>query len=417
MAHNVLQADLERQLKTFTKHAFPEAKSCFHNAANTLLNGLVAGGSTLVTRLAAFLEENKTEAKGRCERVSGWLERHDFATPAAEWLAAQNIPRVKDGTTLAVDLCDLSKPFGGKGMEGMARGRDASRKTLAMGHTFGAAVAVAPSRQSVHPLRFAFEKGRKGENERVEDPVRFIHQAAKGRGIFALDRGSDSERALTFLQNLGCRAVVRVKELQRDVFGTGAKIDVQLDAQPRTTARLFKSNGHLAAQLSWRVGRLGELHDTPVLMVRSAFDGHTLYLYYIPGQQERETNALEKHPARLALAAAQAYLDRWQIETFFLRVKQDFQLEGARVRTFKRLKNLFYLCVLGYSFCADVLPASPSHTRMLKMFKDNFQRVTFRLQTFLSGLRTLLEQPRLNFISGRPRKRVFTPPFQLVMNL
>ena len=107
---------------------------------------------------------------------------------------------------------------------------------------------------------------------------------------------------------------------------------------------------------------LSELHDTPVLLIRSEFDGKVLYLYALPGREgakdlNEDAKDFTAKAKRLALAAAQAYLDRWQIETFFLRVKQDFSLENARVRTFARLKNLFYLCVLGYSFCTDVLPA------------------------------------------------------------
>jgi len=425
MSNNVLQSDLESQTNSLATQVFPNATRPLANAANTLLNGLVKGGSTLVTDIAAYVgdaraqsgEPRETMPKGLCERVSRWLEDYDFATPAAQWLLARNAPRVDNDTTLAADLSDLSKPFGGKGMEGMARGRDASRKSIAWGHTFGAVAAVAPSRQHVFPLCFAFGKGRKGENERIEEPVRAVSKATNGKGTFALDRGSDSERALTFLQTLPNRAVVRVKELQRDVFGNGKKIDAQLDAEPRVDARLFKSSGPVEAKISWRAGRLSELHDTPMLLVRSEFDGRALYLYVIPGKEDIQHKLLEKNPKRLAVAAAQAYLDRWQIETFFERVKQDFSLEDARVRTFKRLSNLFHLCVLGYSFITDFLPSSAVHTRMLKVFKDNSHRLAFRMQTFLSGLRTLLERPRLNFIAGRPRRRVFVPDVQMALAL
>ena len=415
MANNVLQSDLERQMKNFMAQVYPDAKAWFKTAANTLFHGLIQGGDTLVTRLAAFVEGTKTSPKGICERISGWLNHYDFSTPAADWLLAHNAPRVGKETTVAVDFSDLSKAFGGKGMEGMAKGWDGSRKTTAMGHTFCAACAVAPSRQSVHPLRFAFEKGRKQQNKRLENTVRGVFEATHGNGIYALDRGADSGEILALLQSLGCRAVVRVNFLKRDVFGTGLAIDAQLDAEAREDARLFKPGGGVSAKVSWRAGRLGELHDTPVLLVRSEFDGRVLYLYALPGA--KGVKEMEQNPGRFAIAAAQAYLDRWQVEVFFERVKQDFSLEAARVRTFKRLKNLFYLCVLGYSFCTDVLPSKPEHTRMLKVFKDNFLRVTFRMQTFLSGLRTLLEQPRLNFIPGRPRKFVFVPDTQLVLCL
>jgi hypothetical protein len=192
MSPNALQSDLESQVKSILAQVFPEAGAWCKTAANSLFNGLIQGGSTLVSNLAAFAGHNaKTKPKGLCERVSQWLEHDDFATPAAEWLLKHNAPRVTDETTIAVDLSDLGKPFGGKGMEGMGMGRDGSRKTLAMGHTFGAAVAVAPSRQHVYPLQFAFEKGRKGENDRLEAPIRAVHKATDGKGTHALDRGAD----------------------------------------------------------------------------------------------------------------------------------------------------------------------------------------------------------------------------------
>ena len=88
----------------------------------------------------------QTSPKGLCERVSGWLMDFDFATPAAEWLLAHNAPRVSADTTVAVDFSDISKPWGGKGM---AMGWDGSRGTIAMGHTFCAACAAAPSSRHV----------------------------------------------------------------------------------------------------------------------------------------------------------------------------------------------------------------------------------------------------------------------------
>ena len=422
MATTLLQSDLQHQTQSLMAQVYPGAGAWFNSAANTLFSGLIHGGDTLVNRLAAFVNETQTSPKGLCERISGWLNNFDFATPAAAWLLARNAPRVLADTTIAVDLSDISKPWGGKGMEGMSMGRDGSRGTLAMGHTFCAAVAVAPARQHVFPLAFAFEMGRKGENKRLRDTLRATHEATAAKGFYALDRGADSEGTLAFLQTLAVRAVVRVKYLTRDVFGTGRAIDAQLDDEPRVDTRLFKPNGSVCAKVSWRVGHLGGPHDAPVLLVRSEFDGRALYLYALPGKEgakalEEGAKDFAANARHLALTAAQAYLDRWQVETFFERVKQDFSLENARVRTFKRLKNLFYLCVLGYSFLTDVLPSSPAHTRMVKVFKDNLHRVTFRTRAFLSGLRVLLAQPRLNFITGRPRRRVFTPDDQLLLTL
>jgi hypothetical protein len=86
-----------------------------------------------------------------------------------------------------------------------------------------------------------------------------------------------------------------------------------------------------------------------------------------------------------AVLAAQSYLPRWHIETFLLRIKQDF--------------NHF-------------IPGCATHDRILKVFKDNFKQVTLRMQVSLSGLRALLKQATLRFISGRPKKPPETPENQ-----
>ena len=68
-------------------------------------------------------------------------------------------------------------------------------------------------------------------------------------------------------------------------------------------------------------------------------------------------NILKKHvertypppvraPEGIARWGAQAYRNRWQIERSFETVKQEFSLEKLRVRTFRRLRNVFSLCVV-----------------------------------------------------------------------
>ena len=66
----------------------------------------------------------------------------------------------------------------------------------------------------------------------------------------------------------------------------------------------------------------------------------------------------ESEMERLAILAAQAYRHRWQIERSFETVKQEFSLEKLRVRTFRRLKNVFSLCVVAYLFVTRYLRAS-----------------------------------------------------------
>ena len=404
MPDSVLQADLRRLEEGFVAKVFPGRGASFARAANALFSALVRGGSPLVRDMAAFAG-GRAGPKGAMERVSGWLGRYDFAGGAAEWVSGRFAPEVSEATTIAVDASDISKEFGGKGMEGMAKGWDGSRHATAMGHTFYAACAVSPGGDTVAPLAFGFEKGRKPLDRRLKDTLDAVRLATGGKGVFVLDRGGDSDGTMSLLLCKGDRAVVRVNRLDRDVFGTGRGVDEELSLLPSATVALRKPGKAVPAQVRWKMGAFGALH-APVLVVSSTLGESTLYLYALPGKDMPAEGAPDRAArlAALAARAAQAYLDRWQIETFFLRIKQDFALEDARVRTFKRLRNLFYLCVLGYVFCTRFVPAEAARARLLKAFKDNFQRVSLKMQVFLSGLRALLAQPRLSLITGRPRK-------------
>ena len=80
----------------------------------------------------------------------------------------------------------------------------------------------------------------------------------------------------------------------------------------------------------------------------------------------------------MAARAAQAYCDRWQIETSFQAVKQEFALEKARVRTFRRLENIFSLCILAYVFATDFLRRAKGFRKVLKFLSDNLETVSLR---------------------------------------
>ena len=100
--------------------------------------GIVTGKSTLVSDLSGPLRVNasKAECKRAQERVSGWLSRYDFVKDTGGWLL-KNIPETgRAALTFAADFSDISKAFGGEGMEGMAMGRDGSTGEIRMGHDF-----------------------------------------------------------------------------------------------------------------------------------------------------------------------------------------------------------------------------------------------------------------------------------------
>jgi len=212
---------------------------------------------------------------------------------------------VTDEDTLAVDFSDISKEFGGEGMEGMERGWDGSRHCTAMGHDF-----------------------------------------------LGYCRDPESKDAL--VENIG------------------------------------------------------------VIVVESRFDHHSVYLYVVcPDEMLLDPNAV----FRYAVRAAQAYCDRWQIETSFLTVKQEFALEKVRVRKFRRLENIFALCLLAYDFMTEHIRKSKRYKGIVKALKDNVADVALKTHSLLIGIRALAQKTRIRFISGRPRMRGKLLPGQLTLPL
>ena len=129
-------------------------------AAHSIFSAVVRTGSALVTDIASTLDGGGTSRKGLQEKVSGWLSRYDFATPIGEHLWNEGVGLVARDTVIAIDSGDISKEFGGNGMEGMEMGYDASRGVTAMGHSLLCAAIVLRKRATA--LRIDLLKGRKG---------------------------------------------------------------------------------------------------------------------------------------------------------------------------------------------------------------------------------------------------------------
>ena len=402
MASNIAKKAVERTSNAFLEKVFPAFGKVAEGAAHTLFSAVVRNGSALVTDIAAAMDGDATSKKGRQEKVSGWLARYDFASPVRDHLWREGLEMVGRDTTIAVDSGDISKEFGGAGMEGMEMGYDASRGVVAMGHSLLCAAVVL--RRRAAPLRLALLKGRKGLLDAETALFDAIVGAVGDNGIPVHDRGFDSEGFIAHAIRSGHRSVVRIKTMTRDLFGSGRGLEQDMSDIPHVRTMLSSPTRRVDAVVGWKMGSfpVGDSHQ-PVLVVSSSFGGSTLYLYalnFVP--QDATPDAMQK----AAILAANAYFRRWSVEVLFQDIKQCFSIEDARVRTFKRLENLLALCTLAYSYFAHVLPNCGEETkRLLKTMKDSLGEIVENFRPFVANVRELLRLERTRFISGRPRKR------------
>ena len=411
---NILQNSLDVTYEDFLKAVFGARPKPERNALKSLFSEIVTGKSTLVSDLSKPLRANasKAECKRAQERVSGWLGNYDFVEATGGWLL-KNIPEDRlDGCTFAVDFSDISKVFGGEGMEGMAMGRDGSTGEIRMGHDFICVSLVGADYPEALPVYVKLGRGRKGHDELIAEAIKAVMERTGGRGWIVEDRGMDGAEHLRTLKRDERKAVVRVNKMDRDVFGDGLRIDVSLRSAKFFDAMLHVHTGDRRVKIRCRPGVVQYCKDprskdaatenVRVLVVESRFDEKSIYLYVVCPDWVLES------PAQMAIyaeRAAQAYCDRWQIETSFFVMKQEFALEKARVRTFRRLENIFSLCVLAYVYATQFLRKTKGFKRILKFLADNLGTVSSKTHALLAGIRALVKEARIRFISGRPRKR------------
>jgi len=306
----------------------------------------------------------------------------------------------------------------------MAMGWDGSRGVTAMGHDFICVSLVGARWREAQPVYAKLAKGRKSKGKLHGEALDAVMEATGGRGWTAEDRGMDSAEHLRDMKSKGRKGVVRVNDMRRDVFGDGLSIDKSLASIPFSKAHLHTHRGDRCVDIRWKRGTVqycenSKKRDAPVesvgvLVVESRFDGKSIWLYAICPD---EMYATEEGALRVAVRAAQAYCDRWQIETSFQAVKQEFALEKARVRTFRRMENIFSLCVLAYVFATDFLRKAKGFKKVLKHLADNLEVVSTKTHALLAGIRALAGETKLRFISGRPRKTFRENPLQMVLNL
>lgn len=411
---NILQNSLDVTYADFLKGVFGARPKPEWNALKTIFSEIVVGKSTLVSDMSKPLRENssKPERKRAQERVSGWLGNYDFVEATGGWLL-KNIPEDRlDGCTFAVDFSDISKVFGGEGMEGMAMGRDGSTGEIRMGHDFICVSLVGADYPEALPVYVKLGRGRKGHDELIREAIKAVMERTGGRGWIVEDRGMDGAEHLWTLKRDERKAVVRVNKMDRDVFGDGLHVDASLRSARFFDAMLHVHTGDRRVKIRCKPGVVQYCKDprskdavtenVRVLVVESRFDEKSIYLYVVCPDWVLES------PAQMAIyaeRAAQAYCDRWQIETSFFVMKQEFALEKARVRTFRRLENIFSLCVLAYVYATQFLRKTKGFKRILKFIADNLGTVSSKTHALLAGIRALVKEARIRFISGRPRKR------------
>ena len=85
---------------------------------------------------------------------------------------------VAGSSTLGLGFSDLGKPFGGEGMEGMAKGWDGSRHCTACGHDFVSVPIVGPGLADAVPVYVKIARGRKSKGDLPNEAIEAVKKGS-----------------------------------------------------------------------------------------------------------------------------------------------------------------------------------------------------------------------------------------------
>jgi hypothetical protein len=243
---------------------------------------------------------------------------------------------------IAIDPGDIRKKYGKK-MEYLTKIYDGSEQEVAEGYWLCKAVASDTEQKRVIPLYFeAYSQDAedfKSENDQLGKLIGMIFKYIGNRGIHAIDRGGD--RDFIYKKYLDkkelTRFVIRLKK--RDLLHRGILKDC------RALAR-YLPTPHETILVVYEDGQEKKTKVTyNAVSVKHPHYRHPLYLVVVKGFGKQPMMLLTSlkvdiHRKESIWKIVEIYLTRWKCDESYRYIKQCYNLEDIRVRSYTSIRNM-----------------------------------------------------------------------------
>jgi len=311
-----------------------------------MIYGMLAAQSCHLSKIARSLDEG-ISLKKTIDRLSRNLS--EFRD--RDKLLEDNVRKLKgclsDKTVLIVDGGDITKPCSPK-MQYIGRVRDGSTGEYGDGYHTLSITALTPEKKMpicvYSTVYSASEPGFISEDNEVLNALKFIGRHFKKCCIRALDRGYDANIYYEHLIRHKENFIVRAKK-NRDVIYKGKRINIL------EVSKCFKGKYKLPFRKKNGVQIDCKVTVIPIMLPCMPKAELNLVVCYGFGKNPLMliTN-LKSGDNRLAVAVTKVYLMRWRNEEFFAFKKQQFGLEGLRVRSLNSIRNLDFLLTIAIGY-------------------------------------------------------------------
>jgi len=331
-----------------------------------LIYGIQAGKDIKLSSVSRSLNELipliKTE-----NRLSRNLDDRDFTQEINQQICRLGGAKVTDDMVIAIDPGDIRKRHASK-MECLCKIHDGSAHEIGDGYWLAKAVAADIEHKKVVPLyleAYSQEaKDFKSENDQLFKLIDAVGTHIGDKGTYAIDRGGDRGKLYDKFLERGKekRFVIRLTK-NRDLIHKGTKKNCASLAAALPCP-------HETAIIRYEEGK--EQKTTifyNAVAARLPGKDHPLFLVVVKGFGKQPMMLLTSRPVQIKSKESiwrivEIYLTRWKCDESFRYIKQCYNLEDIRVRSYVSIRNIVVL-VLAVSYFAAVYLGDNLRFKML----------------------------------------------------
>lgn len=319
-----------------------------------MLYGIQAAKDIKLSNIARTLKEEQALIKTE-DRLSRNLDDEDFTEEINEEICRLGASKVTDDMVIAIDPGDIRKKYARK-MELLGKIYDGSEKEVGEGYHLCKIVAADIETTRVIPLyceAYSYEaEDVKSENGELLKAIEMVRRHIGDKGIHAIDRGGD--RGVIYKYYLSrstpLRFVIRLKE--RDLIHKGKRkhcLDMATSLPtPHESILIVYDDGkekRRAVRYNAVTVKLPDYDNPLYLVVVKGFGIKPMMLLTSCTINIRKKQSIWK--------IVEYYLARWKCDESYRYIKQCYNLEDIRVRSYTSIRNIVAL-VLAVSYFAAV---------------------------------------------------------------
>lgn len=336
-----------------------------------MLYGIQASEDVKVSNVARSLREGVDLIQTE-KRLTRQLSQDDLTGPINQRLIEMGKISVGEKTVLALDLSDLSKRHAKK-MEAMAHVHDGSEGGIGQGYFLCAVMGAEVKGEQILPLYSELYSqkaaGFQSENAQILKAVDSVVAGVGSRGIWVIDRGGDRETLIDGLSSRGLHFVIRMVGSRHEAG------EQSLLAIAEAMRCPFQREIILEKPEGRREKKILQLGAKEIHL---PFVEHPLWLVVMKGWGEKPmmllTDLKPKRKEEFVHFVLEAYLTRWKCEEGFRFIKQSYQLEDVRVRSYVALRNTVILVHAVFYFVSKILGQRLKLNILLKKICEKAQR-------------------------------------------